>query len=492
MTHPARSARGGARRAAISLVRFSGALALAVLGACGDRSAAPVGPEAPSNAPPASAVEALTCKASRRTLVLSCHAAGPVNAGTSAQRIVGGQGVYIRLRSGNVTFDSATQVLSADVTVQSLASEWLGTPDSTTVTGIRVFFSQGPVVVAGQGEVAVADPDGYDTFTASTQPYYSYPVIVKPLEVSPARTWRFQLSPGVEQFSFGVYLSTEVTGHGAQLEPVSPVRVTVAGLPWADTGAVALPDADVVMQNGLLRLRRTFSVHTGSHRVEGFSGGQWTYLNSALYGDWTFITASVITPPTAVEVLVNTDTLAAVRWTYANHVVPARYTDTTYAYPFTKTVWLRARDRGYYVRFDILSPAPDGVTAGEHEVGWGGVNRNGRIRTSTTDVLTDTLANNLILNAARGVDALEYDVTGDPWRRVVVPMPTDQMVIGVFSGNISGAWYYGLKRRAQYGAYVYAAPVDDTPPTRTVCRDAIARAPFPLPEMDAANCGPTP
>jgi hypothetical protein len=225
--------------------------------------------------------------------------------------------------------------------------------------------------------------------------------------------------------------------------------------------------------------------------IEGWSGSAWTRLNAVHWGDWTFVGAAAGVPHTAAEVLVNTDTLVGVRWTFGNHTVPARYQDSTYTYGFTKTVWLRALDRGYYVRVEVRDPVPPGVvTSNEYEVGWGGVTAAGRISTSDTTVSTDSLAGRLPLHTAGRADAAQFDVYGSGWRRVLVPLPAEDMMIGVFDGNSYGVWTWGVGRRESFGAYVYAAPTAQAKPTRALCGQAIARAPFALPAMDASECGP--
>jgi hypothetical protein len=267
--------------------------------------------------------------------------------------------------------------------------------------------------------------------------------------------------------------------------------VLLDGLPYADSGAVAA-GASVVVTNGLLRLTLASDLGSrdhGAHVIDGWSGSEWTRLNRVLWGDWTFVGHAAVLPHTAAEVLVNTDTLVGVRWTFANHVVPARYTDSTYTYGFTKTVWLRALDRGYYVRVEVRDSAA-GVTSNEYEVGWGGVTEAGRISTSSVSVSTDSLTDRLHLQTASHADAAQFDVYGSGWRRVLIPLPAEDMMIGVFSGNSYGVWAWGVGRRESFGAYIYAAPTAVATPTRTLCGKAIARSPFELPAMDATNCGP--
>jgi len=474
---------------------WAAALLLAMMSACTD-----AGPSAPDAAgadadamlPAQPVVAAYTCGVSLARETVTCAQPSPGSSGARMIRVFGAQNVEVRLRSFNSAYDDSTGVLSADVTIMSLVNEWLGTPDSTTVTGVRAFFHEGPTVVLGEGSVDVLG-DGLDTFTGGLQPYYDYDQIIKPLETSAPREWRFQVPPTVEEFSFTVLLLAETTGiQGVPLTPAPTARVLLDGLPYADTGAVLSP-ADLVVTNGLLRLTLASFLggrDHGAHVIEGWSGSAWAPLNQVLWGDWTFVGSAAMEPHTAAEVLVNTDTLVGVRWTFANHTVPARYQDSTYTYGFTKTVWLRAMDRGYYVWFEVLDSMPPGVTSNEYEVGWGGVTAAGQISTSDTTVSTDSLTNRLRLHTAGKVDAAQFDVYGSGWRRVLVPLPTQDMMIGVFDGNSYGIWAFSVGKRQSFGAYVYAAPTAQATPTRALCGQAIARSPFELPEMDASECGP--
>jgi hypothetical protein len=87
----------------------------------------------------------------------------------------------------------------------------MGTPDGTTVTGIKVFFHSGPTVTSGDGTVSVANADGTGTFTASEpQPYFEYSTILQENEVSVAKTWLWSVPSSVETFEFSVYVSTDI------------------------------------------------------------------------------------------------------------------------------------------------------------------------------------------------------------------------------------------------------------------------------------------
>jgi hypothetical protein len=155
------------------------------------------------------AVETLSCPAGRVSDIES----GP------QLLIVGGQGVYVQLASQNVSYDPATQVFQADVTVQNLMGQPLGTPDGSAVTGVRVFFHTGPSVTGGAGAVSVSNADGTDSFTGANQPFHEYAEILEPGAVSTGKTWEWQASPDIT-FQFEVYVQGDVQ-HSAAVT-VSP------------------------------------------------------------------------------------------------------------------------------------------------------------------------------------------------------------------------------------------------------------------------------
>ncbi|HYH81995.1 MAG TPA: LpqB family beta-propeller domain-containing protein [Longimicrobium sp.] len=164
-----------------------------------------VQPRTPSGA----ALTGIPCTANVRTGTVTCSGSpgDAVARGARANRIIGGQRVYVLVQSGNVQYDSVAQVLSTDVTVQNLLVQRMGS-DGAAVTGVKVFFASGPVTTAGTGEVTVANPDGYGLFTASSQPYFSYDGALAPQAVSAARRWEFSVPTSVVTFAFTLYVET--------------------------------------------------------------------------------------------------------------------------------------------------------------------------------------------------------------------------------------------------------------------------------------------
>lgn len=185
----------------------SAVLAALALAACADGGVLPAGPSAPE-APPAPEGLTVRCAADVRGGTLRCG--DDALPGIAASRNIGGQGVYVRLTSSNVSYDARSGAFEADVTVQNLLVQRLGTPDGVTTTGIRVFFHQEPASTDGPGVVSVANADGEGLFTGSAQPYFSYPQALSRMDVSAPRRWRFQVPPSVLHFTFTVYVNAEV------------------------------------------------------------------------------------------------------------------------------------------------------------------------------------------------------------------------------------------------------------------------------------------
>lgn len=197
-------------------------LSLAALAACGDD-----GPLSGGRGPggvddPATTLAAVECRASVADGDLSCRPVQPASGGP--QRVIlGGQGTMVRLQNAQPVWDPATRVLSADVTVQNLIAQALGTDDGITPhpSGVRVFFHGEP-----SGGVEVLDAET-GTFTGSAQPYYRYDGILLPGHTTAPRTWRWGLPAGVESFTFTVYVAAPVA-HEAGWVELAPDTVTLA------------------------------------------------------------------------------------------------------------------------------------------------------------------------------------------------------------------------------------------------------------------------
>ncbi len=173
------------------------------------------------------------------------------SSGVRANRIIGGQDIYIKLASSGTAYDVGTQILSSNVTVQNLAQTLMGTGDGVTVDGLSVFLVSEPVVSSGTGAVTVANPDGIGVFTGTNQPYFLYSEILEPYQISTSRIWQFSAPPTVDVFEFVVYVSVPVVDAEAKL--VDAVWNGVATGDWfgasnwvggsapEDTSVVAIP-----------------------------------------------------------------------------------------------------------------------------------------------------------------------------------------------------------------------------------------------------------
>src|SRR5207302_4134108 len=124
------------------------------MAACSDHT----GPTAP--APPSSS-RVISCQADVRAGMLACGAPSlSASGGISADLVLGGQGAYVALRSTNVSYSAGTTTFQADVTVENLTAQPLGTPDGGPVTAVRVSSPAGPTVTSGPGTLPGANRYG--------------------------------------------------------------------------------------------------------------------------------------------------------------------------------------------------------------------------------------------------------------------------------------------------------------------------------------------
>ncbi|HEX8693013.1 MAG TPA: hypothetical protein VF746_11370 [Longimicrobium sp.] len=186
---------------------------LVLLGACVDRN--PLAPEAPIDAS-AALVE---CRVSVAQASMSCAPLAPpsTSSGARADRVVGGQEVYVKLASAGTGWDPESEILRSSVTLQNLLRQSMGTVDGTTVAGVKVFFHTGPTVTAGTGTVTVANPDGTGTFLGGTQEFFLYGEILSPYQVSSAKLWQFHVPSTVQSFVFTVYVSAPLVDESGTL-----------------------------------------------------------------------------------------------------------------------------------------------------------------------------------------------------------------------------------------------------------------------------------
>jgi hypothetical protein len=187
------------------------AAALLVAAACADSTSAPVQP-APGE--PAGSLR-LVCTASVANRTVECAPPGAA-AGVRADRIFGSGG-GMKLTSGNIAVVADSFMF--DVTVTNQLEYPVGTTDGLNPdpNGIRVFFVDGIHTTSGTGSVTVANADGVGTFTATGQAYFAYPGVLQPAATTAPKRWKLRFDPGVETFSFSLYISTPVPPGGGHV-----------------------------------------------------------------------------------------------------------------------------------------------------------------------------------------------------------------------------------------------------------------------------------
>lgn len=168
----------------------------------------------------------------------------------------------VKLASSNVSYDTASLIFAADITVQNLLSEVLGTPDGETMTGIEVFFDDGPRATSfntpyDTGTVTIRNADGHRRFTRDEQPFFQYETILEPTEVSGSRTWEWEIPRSVATFAFTLKVSAYTPGEFLQPQLVALVSEGVVGTPVS--GSVGMGAVDSVPY--------AFAVSPGYHNL---------------------------------------------------------------------------------------------------------------------------------------------------------------------------------------------------------------------------------
>lgn len=198
----------------------------------------------PAEAPAPQGVRVAECRVDVAAQTMVCTATRPAGTAARADRLLGNQDVYVRLASSGTSYDSGTEILSSNVTLQNLLRKTIGTSDGSTVDPVRVFFAQQPTVVSGTGSVTIANPDGFDAFTASNQPYFSYGEILTPYEISGGRSWQFNVAPTVGSFVFGVFVAAPMVDYtGPLLDEVWTGAVDSAWTTAGNWNTGVVPDS---------------------------------------------------------------------------------------------------------------------------------------------------------------------------------------------------------------------------------------------------------
>jgi hypothetical protein len=220
-----------------------GICGLLLLAACTDRDALSPTPPAPEGI----ALARLDCRVSVAQATLQCSPAALSTGGALGQKIIGNQDIYVKLASSGTSYDSGTEILQSNVTVQNLISQSMGT-DGLTVSGVNVFFASGPTTTSGSGTVTVANADGTGTFTGANQPYFLYNQILTPYEISAARNWQFNVPSSVVTFGFTLYVATDLLNENvALLDHVWDGDVSTAWETAANWSTNTVPDSGSVV-----------------------------------------------------------------------------------------------------------------------------------------------------------------------------------------------------------------------------------------------------
>ena len=247
----------------------------------------PVAKQRKPEATQASVVAALSCRASVTDMSVTCGAPAASSEGRSgtgvpdAQNIIiGGQDVFVAVKSTNVNYNAGTGAFTFDVTIRNLIPQPLGTADTTGAeapdpAGVRIFFAAGPLVTSGTGLITVSG-DGVATFTAANQPYYQYNTVLSQFEISAPKTWQLNMPPTVTTFDFLLLVSAAVPRPDgfiemqlSSLKPPTDRQVTytvrnangtVDGFPGTITWSVSDTTRATIDANGLVNPLRTGNV----------------------------------------------------------------------------------------------------------------------------------------------------------------------------------------------------------------------------------------
>jgi glucose/arabinose dehydrogenase len=206
--------------ARITLGALAGVLAAGLaVAACTDLDSPVIPPVAPADGP---ALAEFRCEANVAAQTVRCNAPAAVR----SNLIIGGQGIYVQLRSSGIDIDTAGAELlfRFDVTLENLLRQPLGTADTAGFApdagGVKIFFTSEPAVTAGTGTVGLENEDGTGTFTAAAQDFFQYmlarrggvdgPLPLARNDTTAPRNWVFRMDSTVQSFSFAVLVNSHV------------------------------------------------------------------------------------------------------------------------------------------------------------------------------------------------------------------------------------------------------------------------------------------
>jgi hypothetical protein len=202
-------------------------VAAAALAACADDFRSHPTDLTPEQVKPA--LQAFSCVASVKAQSVACSPTdGALATGTRASlQTIGGQGIYVRVATSGVAYNSGSGIFSFNTTIQNLTDASFATANGSAkdAGGVQIFFHSGPTVTEGTGTITVANATGVAAFTSGGQPYYQYggtqttidsaalgiEGILSPAETSVAKTWQLSMPATVTSFTFQLLVSTETS-----------------------------------------------------------------------------------------------------------------------------------------------------------------------------------------------------------------------------------------------------------------------------------------
>lgn len=180
--------------------------------------------------------------------------------------------------------------------------------------------------------------------------------------------------------------------------------------------------------------------------------GEWQPLTSNTYGDWTYPGASVSSQPTRVELVKQNELETVMQWTFADHVIGAAYSPTgkELPYPFTKTVWVREGERGYYAQ---IVPLERFTGFSEHEIGFGGLWGPATVTTPEGTVRTDESSEHFRTEAPVGWGSLHRD--SEQFTRHMILLSPEFARSPHFSDEVFGSLHRHGVTSEPYAVYLY-------------------------------------
>ena len=276
------------------------------------------------------------CEGSVASRTVTCST---MASGVSAN-IIGGQNVYLKVTTSNVSYDPGTSTFAFDLSLQNLLNEDIGTLGDGVADpeGIMVFFQGGPTVTGGSGIISVSNGDGTATITSPDQPYFIYNEILSKDEVSSTKRWELAMPSTVTSFSFILLVDTEV----APKLVINEVYVNAVGTPspeydweWFElynAGSLPVELQNLVIADSAASGRRPYHLISSSHVIQPgayavLGGSTNTTANGGVPTDYAYGGAlSLANSLDAIKIarVFGTDTITIDRVQYSNAAVSAQ------------------------------------------------------------------------------------------------------------------------------------------------------------------------